>query len=177
MSPADASPVQPRLCMVAARAHGGVIGRDNRLLWHLPRDFAWFKKVTMGKPVLMGRKTFDSIGRPLPGRCNIVLTRRPGWSAEGVTVAHSLDHAQALAREQALSRGLDEYCVIGGEHIYRQALSRCSRIYLTEVDADVGGDTFFPGLEPGEWSEVFRENHSRDESHLYDFSFIVLDRV
>jgi dihydrofolate reductase len=128
------------LALIAARARNGVIGLDNRMPWHLPEDLAYFKRVTLGKPVVMGRKTFESIGRPLPGRLNIVVTRNPDWQAAGVQVAHSLDAALALAAAAAP----EEIMLIGGAELYRQALPQADVLYLTEIDAEFAGDAFFP---------------------------------
>ena len=137
----------PPLALIAARARNGVIGLDNRMPWHLPEDLAYFKRVTLGKPVVMGRKTFESIGRPLPGRLNIVVTRNPDWQAAGVQVAHSLDAALALAAAAAP----EEIMLIGGAELYRQALPQADVLYLTEIDAEFAGDAFFPEVDLARW--------------------------
>ena len=129
-----------QLSLIVAAARNGVIGRNNALPWHLPEDLKYFKQVTMGKPILMGRKTFESIGRALPGRSNLVITRNGEWQAEGVQVVRSLEAALSLAEDIALIDGVDELMVIGGAQIYAEALPRAERIYLTEVDADVDWD-------------------------------------
>ena len=136
-----------QLSLIVAAARNGVIGRNNALPWHLPEDLKYFKRVTMGKPILMGRKTFESIGRALPGRSNLVITRNGEWQAEGVQVVRSLEAALSLAEDIALIDGVDELMVIGGAQIYAEALPRSERIYLTEVDADVEGDAYLPAID------------------------------
>ncbi|MCU0975603.1 MAG: dihydrofolate reductase [Steroidobacteraceae bacterium] len=160
----------PRLVGVVAMARNGVIGRDGDLPWRLPDDLRRFKAITMGKPILMGRRTFMSLGRPLPGRENIVLTRDRAWTAEGVRVVHSLDEALAAAGEAA------DLMVIGGAEIYALAWPRIERLELTEVHADVEGDTRLDALDPGAWREVAREHHPADERHPLAFSFVTLER-
>ncbi len=152
----------PPLALIAARARNGVIGLDNRMPWHLPEDLAYFKRVTLGKPVVMGRKTFESIGRPLPGRLNIVVTRNPDWQAVGVQVAHSLDAALALAAAAAP----EEIMLIGGAELYRQALPQADVLYLTEIDAEFAGDAFFPGFDPADWRIDREEAGQRDSDGL-----------
>jgi dihydrofolate reductase len=156
--------------LVVAVAENGVIGKDNALLWRLPDDLKQFKAVTMGKPVIMGRKTYDSIGRPLPGRTNIVISRQPGLRIEGCTVVDSLDAAFDAAGS------VPEVAVIGGADIYRQALPRADVIYLTEVHAAFEGDVTFPTLSPGQWLETSRQPHAADERHAYPFTFVTLQR-
>ena len=150
------------LALIAARARNGVIGLDNRMPWHLPEDLAYFKRVTLGKPVVMGRKTFESIGRPLPGRLNIVVTRNPDWQAAGVQVAHSLDAALALAAAAAP----EEIMLIGGAELYRQALPQADVLYLTEIDAEFAGDTFFPEVDLARWRIDREEAGQRDSDGL-----------
>ncbi len=164
------------LSIIVAAARNGVIGRNNALPWHLPGDLRYFKRVTMGKPIVMGRKTFESIGRPLPGRTNVIISRDPQFAAEGVKVAGSLDQALALARDIALIDGVEELVVIGGEQIYREALPRTQRLYLTEVHADVEGDARLPDIRRKDWREISRERHRATDSNPYDYSFIVLER-
>ncbi|MFC3624613.1 dihydrofolate reductase [Vogesella amnigena] len=137
--------MRPTLTLVAAMARDNVIGIDNTLPWHLPEDLKHFKAVTLGKPVIMGRKTFDSIGRPLPGRLNIVITRQADWQHEGVSVAHSLQDALALAG------AVDEVCVIGGANLYAQALPLADRMCLTHIALDIAGDAHFPQWQAAEW--------------------------
>ena len=139
------------LTLVVARADNGVIGRDGQLPWHLPEDLKRFRRLTLGKPVVMGRRTYDSIGKPLPGRRNIVLTRQLGWRADGVETAVTLDDALALAADTP------EVAIIGGATVYAEALPRADRIELTEVHAAPAGDTFFPPLDPARWREIARE--------------------
>ena len=160
----------PKVVFVVARAQSGVIGRDNALPWHLPDDLRRFKALTLGKPVLMGRRTFESIGRPLPGRHNIVLTRDPRWSAPGVTVVRSLDEALAAAGDAP------EIMVIGGADLYRQALPLARRIELTEVESDLDGDVHLAAFPSSEWRESAREAHAADDRHALPFSFVTLER-
>ena len=148
-----------------------VIGRDNALPWRLPADLQHFKATTMGKPVLMGRKTFDSIGRPLPGRVNLVLTRDVHWQAPGIVVAHSIEDALARASEAP------EVAGIGGAEIFRLLLPLASRIHLTRIEADIPGDTFFPALDATQWIEVERQRRPADERNAYDMEFVTLQRV
>lgn len=142
-----------KLAMIVAIARNGVIGVDNQLPWHLPEDLKYFKRVTTGKPIIMGRKTFDSIGRPLPGRANIVITRNAEWGAEGVIAVTSLEQALQQGKRVAAAEDADEVMVIGGEQIYRMALPLADRLYLTRVDAFVEGDAFFPELDMSVWQE------------------------
>lgn len=165
-----------KVSMIVAMATNRVIGRDNKLPWYLPNDLKYFKQVTMGKPILMGRKTFESIGKPLPGRCNIVMTRDQSWSAEGVRVAHSLEDAVSLASQIAEIDGQDELMIIGGDQIYQLALPKADRLYLTEVHAEVEGDAFFPEFERGQWKEIGREDFNAEGPNPYDYSFVVLDK-
>ena len=159
------------MSIVVAMAANGVIGRDNQLPWHLPADLKHFKQTTMGKPILMGRKTWESIGRPLPGRTNIVITRDSSYSAAGCEVVNSIDAAIAAAGEQ------DEVMVIGGAELYRQVLSDTDTIYLTRIHEAFDGDTCFPELRNTEWHQVERVDHEADEKNSHDYSFIRLDRV
>jgi len=156
-------------CIVAV-SDNGVIGKDNKLPWHLPADLKHFKALTMGHAMIMGRKTYESIGRPLPGRTSIVLTRSTHHAPEGVTIAGSLDEALA-----ACGDGTDAF-VIGGESVFREALPRCHRIYLTRVHAEINGDTFFPLGSLEGWTLLEDERHPPDEKHLYPYSFQVYAR-
>jgi dihydrofolate reductase len=160
-----------RINLIVAMAKNRVIGIDNKMPWHLPADFAWFKRVTMGYPVIMGRKTFESIGRPLPGRRNIVISRNPQWRAEGCDVFASLDAAFASCKDNA------DVFVIGGATLYSEALPQTDSIYLTEVDAAPHGDTFFPALDTAQWHERSREHRGADEKNAYAMDFVILDRV
>jgi len=166
-----------KLAIIVAQAQNRVIGIDNKLPWYLAGDLKYFKQVTMGKPVIMGRKTFESIGRPLPGRPNIVVTRDADWHHEGVQAAVSLTQAVELAEAHCEVGGCDEAMVIGGSQIYEQALSQATRLYLTQVHADVDGDAWFPALKPDDWSEVARQDFSAEGPNPYDYSFVVYDRV
>jgi len=162
--------------MVAA-AENGVIGRNNSLPWHLPQDLRNFKRVTMGKPIVMGRKTFESIGRPLPGRCNIVISQNPDYSAAGVRLVASLEEALVLAEHVATVDGAPEAVVIGGAEIYALALPRADRLYLTRIHAAVEGDARLPPINWGEWREVGRERHAADDHNPHDYSFLVYERA
>lgn len=162
--------VTPRLEFVVAVARNGVIGRGNELPWRLPADLQHFKRTTMGRPILMGRRTWESIGRPLPGRANLVLTRDAGYSAEGATVVHSLDEARRAARDA------DALMVIGGADLYRALLPHAVVIHLTEVHADIDGDVRFPDWDRRDWRETWREDHPADEKHAHPFSFVRLER-
>lgn len=163
--------------MIAAQANNRVIGNDNKMPWYLPEDFKYFKRVTLGKPIIMGRKTFESIGRPLPGRLNIVVTRDESYQRDGVRVVSSLEDAFDLAEAQAMIDGVEEVMVIGGAQIYRQALDSAQRLYITQVDADVKGDACFPDFKSEDhWEEVAREDCKAVEPNPYDYSFIVYER-
>jgi len=160
-----------KIVFVVAVAENGVIGKDNALLWRLPDDLKYFKSVTMGKPVIMGRKTYDSIGRPLPGRLNIVISRQAALKIDGCIVVDSLNAALDAAGD------VPEVAVIGGAEIYRQALSRADRVYLTQVHASFEGDVSFPPLPSAEWHEIHRgETHGIDDRHPFAFTFITLER-
>jgi dihydrofolate reductase len=156
--------------IVAADEHGG-IGRHGGLPWHLPEDLKRFKTLTMGKPIVMGRRTWDSIGRPLPGRRSLVVSRQPGFALAGAEVFESLDAALRAAADAP------ETCVIGGAEIYHEALQYADVIHLTRVHASVEADTFFPPLDAVEWEEVAREDRPADERHAHPYSFLTLQRV
>jgi dihydrofolate reductase len=156
--------------LVVAVAENGVIGRLNHLPWRLPEDLAYFKRVTMGHPIVMGRRTYESIGRPLPGRTNIVVTHNRDFVAPGCLVVHGLDEAWTAAN------GADEVSVIGGTALFRDTLPIADRIHLTEVQAPVEGDTFFPAFDPREWRETEVVRHAADARHPYPFRIVVLDR-
>ncbi len=158
-----------KLSLIVAMAENGVIGRDGALPWHLPADLRRFKTLTMGHSMVMGRKTFESIGRVLPGRRSIVVSRDPEWRAEGAWTAPSLEAALALTATEA------EVFVIGGAEIFRQALPRADRLYLTRVLAEVEGDVYFPELDASEWRLVSREEIAADEKNLYPTSFEILE--
>lgn len=167
--------IRPDIVLVVARAENGVIGKDGAMPWHLSEDLRRFKRITVGKPVIMGRKTFESIGKPLPGRHNIVLTRQAGWRAEGVTVAANLAEAIAAAGLDPRARA-DAIMVIGGAEIYAQALPSATRIELTEIHAAPEGDTYFPQLDPSRWRETYREAHAAGPDHPA-FDFVTLEKV
>lgn len=156
--------------LVVAVARNGVIGRDNQLPWKLPADLAYFKRVTMGHPVIMGRRTHESIGKPLPGRTNIVVTHNPNYEAPGCIVVNSLEAAWEAAGEAG------EVCVIGGTTLFAESLPLADRIHLTEVDAAVEGDTYFPAFDRGDWIEHEVSRHPADGHHLYPFRIVVLER-
>jgi dihydrofolate reductase len=168
----------PRLTLgPVARGRNGVIGAAGALPWRLKTDLAHFRRLTLGKPVIMGRKTWESLPRkPLPGRFNIVLSRDGSFTAPGGLVCEGLSEAVEIAREQAEEDGAEEVCVIGGAALFDAALPRASRLYLTEVDAAPPGDVVFPPLDEGAWTEVRREAHSAGEGVDHDFVFRVLER-
>lgn len=165
------------IALVVARARNGVIGRDGDLPWRLKSDMAFFKATTMGKPVVMGRKTWDSLPRkPLPGRLNIVVTRQPGFRAEGAEVFSSVAAALDRARQQANSDGVPEVCVIGGAQIYDETLGMADRLYLTEVDAEPDGDAYFADPDPAIWREVSAEPRKPGEGDDHAWTIRVLER-
>jgi dihydrofolate reductase len=166
-----------KLAVIVAAAENGVIGNNNALPWHLSEDLRYFKRVTMGKPIVMGRKTYESIGRPLPGRTNIVITRQADYAAEGIKVVPSLEAALALAEGIALIDGAQELMVIGGAQIYAEALPRAERLYLTQVHANVTGDAVLPAIDWANWREVRRERHEAEPPNPYDYSFVLYERV
>lgn len=167
----------PPLVAVAAIAENGVIGRDNDLPWRLRTDLRRFRAITMGKPLLVGRRNWDSIGRPLPGRDMIVLTRRADFAPEGVSVAHDWEGACAMARESAARSGAEEIVVGGGADIYRLALPLVARLRLTIVHAEPSGDVHFPPYDPALFREAFRESHPAGPGDEYPFTFLDLERI
>jgi dihydrofolate reductase len=167
----------PSIALIVAMARNGVIGRDGGLPWRLSSDLKLFRKLTMGKPLIMGRKTFVSLGKPLDGRDNIVVTRNARFSAEGVLVAHSLREALALGGDCARNRGADELFVIGGADIFREALALAERIYLTRIDADVPGDVTFPPIVWQAWRIVSDEQHEKGARDDFGYRFSVLERI
>jgi dihydrofolate reductase len=161
--------MRPEIVLVVAVADNGVIGRDGAMPWHLPADLKHFKRLTTGKPVIMGRKTFESIGKPLPGRHNIVLTRDAGWKAHGATVVPNLAEAIAAAGLDPRARA-GEIMVVGGAQIYAEAMPIATRIELTRIHLSPEGDTRFPELDPGQWRETARvENPAEGEAPAFDF--------
>jgi len=158
------------ITLIAALDRNGLIGAGNALPWHLPADLQHFKRLTLGKPILMGRRTFDSIGRPLPGRHNIVVSRDPEFRPEGCTVADSIDAALAAADDAT------EVMVIGGASFYEQLLPRATRLYLTRIDAVFDGDAWFPEIDADDWIEVTSEMHAGDDRNTHGYSFVTLER-
>jgi len=158
------------ISIIAAMAENRVIGVDNTLPWRLPADLRHFRRLTTGHHVIMGRRNYESIGKPLPERTNIVVTRNRDYRAPGCVVAHSLEEALERAQNDA------EIFVIGGAEIYQQALARADRLYLTLVHASVAGDTYFPEFAPDRWNESSRERHEADAKNPYPYSFVVYDR-
>ncbi|MCK5425721.1 MAG: dihydrofolate reductase [Emcibacter sp.] len=166
-----------KLSLIVAMAENGVIGKDNDLPWKISSDLKYFKKMTIGKPIIMGRKTFQSIGKPLPGRVNIVITRDKNFSAEGVITALSLEMALDVGMNMAKVKKVGEVMVIGGAQIYELCLPDADRLYLTRVHGDVEGDTVFPALNGDDWLEASSEKFTAGEKDSHDYSLIVLDRI
>jgi len=163
------------LSAIVAVAENNVIGAENDLPWRLSSDLKRFKKLTMGKPMIMGRKTFQSLPGLLPGRPHIILTRDTSYEVAGATIVHSLTEAIARAKSLALQANVDEIAVIGGTEIFRQSLPYLDRLYLTRVHAEVPGDTHFPEIDMADWSEESCEFHAKSEKDEYDHSFMVLN--
>ena len=158
--------------IIVAVAQNNVIGRDNQLIWHITEDLQYFKKVTSGHAVIMGRKTFESIGRPLPKRTNIIITQNRDFTADGCIVVHSLKESLEKAKET----GETEVFIIGGGSIYKEALPFTDKVYLTRIHKDYEGDTYFPELKPSEWQEIEHTDFEHGEKFEYPFSFIVYQR-
>lgn len=156
--------------IITAMDKNRLIGKDNGLPWKIPADLQFFKKVTMSKPIIMGRKTFESIGRPLPGRQNIIITRDNQFTAEGCDIAYSTEEAMTLAGDA------EEVMIIGGANIYQQFLQQCDRLYLTRVNGEFTGDAWFPEIDESQWQEIEKEDHKADEKNEADYSFIVMQR-
>jgi len=158
--------------MIAAMANNRIIGLENKMPWHLPADLQHFKKVTMSKPVVMGRKTFESIGRPLPGRRNIIISRNPEYSSPGIEVVESPEAALLLLS------GEEEIMIIGGGNVYFQFLEKANRLYLTFIDLEVNGDTQFPDFEKvATWQPISSEQHHADEKNKHDYKFVTLEKI
>jgi dihydrofolate reductase len=157
------------LSLVVAASTNNAIGKSNQLLWHLPKDLKFFKNITWGMVVVMGRKTFESVNKPLPGRVNIVITSKAGWKADGVWVATGLEDAIA----QAKTTNCKEIFIIGGGEIYKQTMPMADKIYITRVHAQIEGDTFFPAIDESAWEQTENTDFKADEKHAYDFSFQV----
>jgi len=158
-------------CIVAT-AKNNVIGKDNDIPWYLPADLNYFKKVTINHPIIMGRNCYASIGRPLPKRTNIIVTRDPFFISSNCLVAHSIPQALSMA----LDKNIEEVFIIGGGQIYAQTMDLCSKIYWTEVDLEVDGDVFFPDVSMDEWELVSEEPHTKDEKNEFDYNFKVYQR-
>jgi len=160
-----------QISIVVAISENNAIGKDNQLLWHLPADLKHFKNITTGHTIIMGRKTYDSIGKPLPNRRNIIITRQKGLNIEGVEVANSLDEALALCESES------EVFIIGGAEIYKQAVAVSHRIYLTRVHQEFEADAFFPDLDNETWTEVEKVDHLPDEKNKFAYTFSTLERI
>jgi len=160
-----------RISIIVAMSENRVIGIENTLPWHLPADLKHFKSLTMGKPIVMGRKTYESIGRPLPGRTNIVISRDSGYRAEGVTVVRTPEAALQAAGD------VEEVMIIGGASFYRQMLPQTDRLYLTLVHQTIDGDAWFPELDDSQWQPLSREDHSPDGKNPWPYSFITMQRI
>ena len=164
------------ISFVVAVAQNGVIGRDNGLPWRLSSDLKRFKAVTMGKPIIMGRKTWDTLGKPLPGRTNIVITRDPAFAVDGVIAVRSVDEALMIAGSHAAADKVDEICIIGGGEIYRQLMDRADRLHVTWVLANIEGDASFPPIDPKNWNEVFQEEFPAGEKDNYPTRYTIYER-
>ena len=161
-----------KISMIAAMANNRIIGNDNKMPWHLPADLQHFKQVTMSKPVIMGRKTFESIGRPLPGRQNIIISRNEAYSVPGIEVVKSPEEALALVSN------VDEVMIIGGGNIYKQFLDKATTLYLTFIELDVAGDTQFPDYEEvADWQIIEECVNAPDDKNLHQYKFVTLDKV
>ena len=154
------------LSIISAMDDNRLIGRDNALPWHLPADLAFFKRTTLNKPVLMGRKTFESIGRPLPGRRNIIISRNPAYLKEGCETCTDIDSALELVAHS------EEAMLIGGSSLYRQTLDMAKNLYITEIHGKFTGDSWFPEISPDDWKEVWREEHEGDEKNPFAYAFV-----
>ena len=155
------------ISLLVAAAENNAIGKNNQLLWHLPNDLKFFKNTTWGMPVIMGRKTFEAVNKPLPGRFNIVITRQADWNADGVIVATDLNNAL----QKAKATNCNEIFVIGGGEIYKQAMELADTIYLTRVHANIDGDTFFPIIDESKWQLTTNQDFGVDEKHAFAYSF------
>lgn len=159
-----------KIAMIVAMDQQGLIGRDNGLPWRISADLQYFRRTTMGKPIVMGRNTHESIGRPLPGRQNIVVTNQPGYQAEGCDVVHSIDEALDLCRQQ------EEVMIMGGASLYQQVLPMADKLYLTRVHVTLNGDTWFPDWSAEDWELISREDHQADDKNEYDYTFMQYQR-
>ena len=161
------------ISLIVAASENNAIGKENRLLWHLPNDLKYFKNITWGMPVVMGRKTFEAVNKALPGRFNIVITSQPGWSVDGVVTAKGFDEAIMNAAET----NCKEVFIIGGGEIYKEAIEKADKIYLTRVHAQLEGDTFFPEIDQNKWRLEDSKDFEKDEKHAYDYSFQIWERI
>ncbi len=166
--------ISVRLSILVAMAKNRVIGRNNQLPWHLPADLKHFKLLTMGQTIVMGRKTYESIGRPLPGRENIIITRQTGYKVPGAIVVNSLQDAILKCEESSTINS--ENFIIGGEKLYWQTLDICQRIYITEIQSDFEGDVFFPEFDRSDWKEIQRDKHTSENDTHIEYHFVILDR-
>lgn len=166
-----------KLAIIVAQSNNRVIGKDNDLPWRLPKDLQYFKQVTLGKPIIMGRKTYESIGKPLPGRVNIVITNNSDFTAHGTEVVNSLQVAMEVAESVCKDTGQSEAMLIGGAQIYQQAISLADTLYITEVDATIEGDAFFPEYNRADYTEQARVKHLADVKNPYDYSFVVYQKI
>lgn len=162
-----------KISLVVAAASNNAIGKEGTMPWHLPNDMKHFKNITWGMPVVMGRKTFESLGKPLAGRKNIVISRQPGWNAAGTIVVKSIEDALFVASQA----DVNEVMVIGGGEIYKALYTKANRIYLTRVEAEPEADTFFPAIDPEQWYLVNQQNHEADEKNAYNYSFQTWERI
>lgn len=166
-----------KLSLICALAQNGIIGRKNQLPWHLSEDLKYFKRTTMGKPIIMGRKTYESIGRLLPGRTNIIVTRTRDYEVDNARIVDSLADAIELAENISIIDGIDEAFVIGGAELFKNAMPLVDRMHLTLVHAEVEGDTWFPEFDAEEWEEVSRMDFEAGETNPYAYSICVFDRI
>ena len=173
----------PALAIIVAMDNNRGIGKENKLLWHIPEDLQHFKRITMGKPLIMGRKTFESIGKPLPGRFSIVITRQRNWRFKGVEVAHSFEHARSIAQSHAMAQDqttddfANEIMVIGGEQIYAMSLPLAQRIYLTQVDTRLSADAFFPAIDLDHWRLMEASSPIVSSKAGYSLQYKVFSRI
>lgn len=167
----------PKIALIAAIAENGIIGRENELPWRIKSELQYFRRTTRGKPIVMGRKSFESLGKPLLDRTNIIISRNADYQVDGCVTVASLDDALARAREVAVRDGVDEIFIGGGAEIYRQTLPLADRLYLTEVHLKPAGDTTFPAFDRAEWQETKREFHAAQDGEAADYTITVLDRI
>lgn len=161
---------RPRISLIVAIARNGVIGRQGGLAWHLPADLRHFRQITTGHPIIMGRKTYESIGRPLPGRQNIIVTRDVTFKAEGCQIVHSLDEALQFVNHAS------EVFIIGGANLYAQTLALAHKLHVTHIDATIEGDVYFPEMDWNQWRQTMQELHAADDKNAYNYAFTVYER-